>query len=143
MLIVLFFFFKQKTAYEVRISDWSSDVCSSDLDRRRGERQDPESLLRDAAEIVGLFHRYTPLKEAASEPIVSAHPSTRTNSSSLNGIEMIDGDSIIMPSAISVEATTRSMMRKGRRIRSPIWKRVFSAQVTKAGGRTERGTPGA
>src|SRR3546814_7731450 len=29
--IVLFFFFKQKTAYEMRISDWSSDVCSSDL----------------------------------------------------------------------------------------------------------------
>src|SRR3546814_16681754 len=28
-----FFFFKQKTAYEMRISDWSSDVCSSDLDR--------------------------------------------------------------------------------------------------------------
>src|SRR3546814_10460320 len=30
-LTVLFFFFKQKTAYEMRISDWSSDVCSSDL----------------------------------------------------------------------------------------------------------------
>src|SRR3546814_7528546 len=29
------FFFKQKTAYEMRISDWSSDVCSSDLPRRR------------------------------------------------------------------------------------------------------------
>src|SRR3546814_6107262 len=28
----LVFFFKQKTAYEMRISDWSSDVCSSDLD---------------------------------------------------------------------------------------------------------------
>src|SRR3546814_8676016 len=28
-----FFFFKQKTAYEMRISDWSSDVCSSDLAR--------------------------------------------------------------------------------------------------------------
>src|SRR3546814_6226803 len=28
----MFFFFKQKTAYELRISDWSSDVCSSDLD---------------------------------------------------------------------------------------------------------------
>src|SRR3546814_18821783 len=28
----MFFFFKQKTAYEFRISDWSSDVCSSDLD---------------------------------------------------------------------------------------------------------------
>src|SRR3546814_3932617 len=31
LCIVVFFFFKQKTAYEMRISDWSSDVCSSDL----------------------------------------------------------------------------------------------------------------
>src|SRR3546814_8753104 len=31
LLSFLFFFFKQKTAYEMRISDWSSDVCSSDL----------------------------------------------------------------------------------------------------------------
>src|SRR3546814_4201605 len=30
-MLFMFFFFKQKTAYEVRISDWSSDVCSSDL----------------------------------------------------------------------------------------------------------------
>src|SRR3546814_3507398 len=30
-MFVFFFFFKQKTAYEMRISDWSSDVCSSDL----------------------------------------------------------------------------------------------------------------
>src|SRR3546814_5228165 len=30
-LFIVFFFFKQKTAYEMRISDWSSDVCSSDL----------------------------------------------------------------------------------------------------------------
>src|SRR3546814_3336934 len=29
--MIVFFFFKQKTAYEMRISDWSSDVCSSDL----------------------------------------------------------------------------------------------------------------
>src|SRR3546814_16749773 len=31
VLLILFFLFKQKTAYEMRISDWSSDVCSSDL----------------------------------------------------------------------------------------------------------------
>src|SRR3546814_10377997 len=31
IVLLLFFFFKQKTAYEMRISDWSSDVCSSDL----------------------------------------------------------------------------------------------------------------
>src|SRR3546814_6826443 len=30
-MVCVFFFFKQKTAYEMRISDWSSDVCSSDL----------------------------------------------------------------------------------------------------------------
>src|SRR3546814_10286329 len=41
LLIVVVFFFKQKTAYEMRISDWSSDVCSSDLRRKMigvGER---------------------------------------------------------------------------------------------------------
>src|SRR3546814_7330786 len=32
---MFFFVFKQKTAYEMRISDWSSDVCSSDLDRHQ------------------------------------------------------------------------------------------------------------
>src|SRR3546814_10898599 len=34
----MFFFFKQKTAYELRISDWSSDVCSSDLGAIAEER---------------------------------------------------------------------------------------------------------
>src|SRR3546814_10499885 len=38
-MLVLFFFFKQKTAYEMRISDWSSDVCSSDLLHRLQFRQ--------------------------------------------------------------------------------------------------------
>src|SRR3546814_17723083 len=42
---VYFFFFKQKTAYEMRISDWSSDVCSSDLFARPVTRKRPgESL---------------------------------------------------------------------------------------------------
>src|SRR3546814_8548142 len=35
----MFFFFKQKTAYEMRISDWSSDVCSSDLVDHDGRQQ--------------------------------------------------------------------------------------------------------
>src|SRR3546814_5102304 len=35
---MFFFFFKQKTAYEMRISDWSSDVCSSDLVLRVGRK---------------------------------------------------------------------------------------------------------
>src|SRR3546814_8332328 len=47
-LLSVFFFFKQKTAYEMRISDWSSDVCSSDLHRpathpaRGSERRWPQ-----------------------------------------------------------------------------------------------------
>src|SRR3546814_1979619 len=36
-----FFFFKQKTAYEMRISDWSSDVCSSDLADMNGGGGEP------------------------------------------------------------------------------------------------------
>src|SRR3546814_7738410 len=46
------FFFKQKTAYEMRISDWSSDVCSSDLERRaHAEVLDQWHSLVDIAEI--------------------------------------------------------------------------------------------
>src|SRR3546814_746746 len=41
----LFFFFKQKTAYEMRISDWSSDVCSSDLLYRALRRINPSPFL--------------------------------------------------------------------------------------------------
>src|SRR3546814_5325056 len=54
-VVVCFFFFKQKTAYEMRISDWSSDVCSSDLDRGQRDvppdaapRPRPRRLLRAA-----------------------------------------------------------------------------------------------
>src|SRR3546814_3437350 len=41
-----FFFFKQKTAYEMRIIDWSSDVCSSDLDVLDLDRGDRRALER-------------------------------------------------------------------------------------------------
>src|SRR3546814_5811173 len=45
--IICVFFFKQKTAYEMRISDWSSDVCSSDLAHRPRKRD------RDARQGLG------------------------------------------------------------------------------------------
>src|SRR3546814_3873058 len=38
MTLLMVFFFKQKTAYEMRMSDWSSDVCSSDLEDREPAR---------------------------------------------------------------------------------------------------------
>src|SRR3546814_14878152 len=46
---LVFFFFKQKTAYEMRISDWSSDVCSSDL---FGVNVAGEALYRDGADVL-------------------------------------------------------------------------------------------
>src|SRR3546814_2044095 len=48
---VFFFFFKQKTAYEMRISDWSSDVCSSDL------RDKPEDAAAWLAELGNPYQR--------------------------------------------------------------------------------------
>src|SRR3546814_10924248 len=54
MLLCVFFFFKQKTAYEMRISDWSSDVCSSDLDANGDElpTQPVETIRSTMARIV-------------------------------------------------------------------------------------------
>src|SRR3546814_12490207 len=51
-----FFFFKQKTAYEMRISDWSSDVCSSDLTKRI-EIDPCRGRNRNAAEVASLRHK--------------------------------------------------------------------------------------
>src|SRR3546814_2331030 len=58
MWFIVFFFFKQKTAYEMRISDWSSDVCSSDLLRRD---QDREQQHDRPDEIVLLLDRERPV----------------------------------------------------------------------------------
>src|SRR3546814_9141304 len=53
---MLFFFFKQKTAYEMRISDWSSDVCSSDLIEtgRHPRSDDLDGRLAGLEELVGI-----------------------------------------------------------------------------------------
>src|SRR3546814_10272912 len=55
-----FFFFKQKTAYEMRISDWSSDVCSSDLVAEHVSR---DTLLItefcDTQDDRGLYRKYS------------------------------------------------------------------------------------
>src|SRR3546814_9363477 len=48
--INIIFFFKQKTAYEMRISDWSSDVCSSDLREGTPRRRPPHDGRADRAQ---------------------------------------------------------------------------------------------
>src|SRR3546814_5551511 len=78
-----FVFFKQKSAYEMRISDWSSDVCSSDLHTigtlsrvvggRDWKGNDGDSLRRDAAMQRPDTHPSPKLEPAvkADEPVVS------------------------------------------------------------------------
>src|SRR3546814_3583693 len=68
-----FFFFKQKTAYERRISDWSSDVCSSDLEAKTGQKFKPAKAhilkgehLAKARELAAKHHpAWDRLKESA------------------------------------------------------------------------------
>src|SRR3546814_4786903 len=78
----VFFFFKQKTAYEMRISDWSSDVCSSDLRSltmsRRKEPVIPADLLdqllagSDAAAALDQGGLLDTLKKALAERALNA-----------------------------------------------------------------------
>src|SRR3546814_1585063 len=53
MVVLYVFFFKQKTAYELRISDWSSDVCSSDLPDRDGDGDGHDDVHEPARCLLG------------------------------------------------------------------------------------------
>src|SRR3546814_4016697 len=55
---MFFFFFKQKTAYEMRISDWSSDVCSSDLQRCERRERERHLIQIDADVRIGGQRRF-------------------------------------------------------------------------------------
>src|SRR3546814_7531231 len=67
-MCAFFFFFKQKTAYEMRISDWSSDVCSSDLLQRPNQQsrlaQVVEGLMGDYADETSIKVLDTSVDEA-------------------------------------------------------------------------------
>src|SRR3546814_2790715 len=61
-----FFFLKQKTAYEMRISDWSSDVCSSDLSHLvGGERHELHELL--GAQVLDHLDEHQPAERGRSD----------------------------------------------------------------------------
>src|SRR3546814_8596552 len=76
---MLVFFVKQKTAYELRISDWSSDVCSSDLPVRRLE---PEAFMKAVLLDQAVFiHRSAP----ASSPRICFSLSFAAKPQSLKG----------------------------------------------------------
>src|SRR3546814_3845396 len=72
----LVFFFKQKTAYEMRISDWSSDVCSSDLTLKMTVPSLPEDGERSA----------TPTGATPRESRDSLEPAVKTKRVDVGGI---------------------------------------------------------
>src|SRR3546814_11343121 len=63
----LFFFCKQKTAYEMRISDWSSDVCSSDLSVFSAIVQAP--VVEEVAKGLGVFLIYLAARRSFNGPV--------------------------------------------------------------------------
>src|SRR3546814_5461871 len=65
---LFFFFFKQKTAYEMRISDWSSDVCSSDLAEALRITFDPEVIsYGDLLDVLFATHDPTTLNRQGND----------------------------------------------------------------------------
>src|SRR3546814_11459509 len=76
----MFFFFKQKTAYEMRISDWGSDVCSSDLDpddyqprrRQRHRNRHPASAKRRRIGARPVKKAHVPLLEIIAAALLPA-----------------------------------------------------------------------
>src|SRR3546814_6893736 len=64
-MVLVFFFFKQKTAYEMRISDWSSDVCSSDLERTREQAQERQQA-QDREKVAEKFRTIAGKREAGT-----------------------------------------------------------------------------
>src|SRR3546814_6030000 len=103
--LCFFFFFKQKTAYEMRISDWSSDVCSSDLSYFRSrivEIASPE--IRAAAE---------PLAEWARLRIrLDGKPFSFKGHEYLKGIYDDTGPHVVLCKAAQIGGTTRSEERR-------------------------------
>src|SRR3546814_15825546 len=100
----VFFFFKQKTAYEMRISDWSSDVCSSDL-RFAGvaiditERKANEAALVAAKEervfILQLAERQRIESDAGAITAIGAEALGRRLGADRAGfLRIVDGDQI-------------------------------------------------
>src|SRR3546814_19543464 len=115
---MFFFFFQKKTAYEMRISDWSSDVCSSDL---RVGRSSVAAALRAEA--------------AASTP---ASPSRRRMARSRSAAS---AESCLIPTLVEPHATTRGHSTTARAYQRANRSRGLLQSEDRL-GRDEGGTQG-
>src|SRR3546814_10439915 len=74
--MVLVFLFKQKTAYEMRISDWSSDVCSSDL-------QSAVKSVDDRDNSIVAAHCTSAHRAHSDDPLIADHPLQRVEAAKI------------------------------------------------------------
>src|SRR3546814_14267911 len=81
---ICFFFFKQKTAYEMRISDWSSDVCSSDLLKQVL----PVEVLRQERDVVFMIDDLVALQQAIRE--ARAEPTAERRQAIIDRIDLFE-----------------------------------------------------
>src|SRR3546814_4332592 len=122
---MIFFFFKQKTAYEMRISDWSSDVCSSDLVARNARRHadNPEfraDMIATLEESVGkmndMLARLSQHNRARyEEPRAVALRSLAENVVAIKGQQhpvILSGDAVVLVMADPVRLEQRSEEHK-------------------------------
>src|SRR3546814_7776138 len=79
---MVFFFFKQKSAYEMRISDWSSDVCSSDL---VGQCGDTTTIADRSASVRPSWRRFGPSSPGSIENIGEPWETKRDGARDMEG----------------------------------------------------------
>src|SRR3546814_12329858 len=128
-MFCFFFFFKQKTAYEMRISDWSSDVCSSDLyDMANLRYQDdidrPAKTGIFMADVLGGVYAFGAIQAALVER-------TRTGCGQYIDVSLIDS----MLNLLVFECQEAQFPSDRRR---PLYKRSEERRVGKECGSTGR-----
>src|SRR3546814_3817875 len=115
--VCVFFFFKQKTAYEMRISDWSSDVCSSDLATDRdGKMVTTQEALRIEEKILDLVKEgngaANPVLSAADAPArlqaVAEHPLNPGQLAAADRTSVVSGKSV----SVRVDLGGRRIIKK-------------------------------
>src|SRR3546814_8364514 len=111
----VFFCFKQKTAYEMRSSDWSSDVCSSDLLRCFGFRSSPflgATLLRGRPfALQCLAFRWREAEIAIYAPFAGYPEPVIAECAGRTLIEVEDGPAILAPMPVAVATKSYQLAR--------------------------------
>src|SRR3546814_16034038 len=115
--MLFFFFFKQKTAYEMRISDWSSDVCSSDLRRDQTRREHLVEIRRSHG--FRIFDR-----DAFREVVAFSIPIAQTiiHPGQMAGVivDALRRRQIILPSSSILEAVLRRARPQAEQLTSEV-----------------------